>query len=743
MLIRKMLRDVAKQKSSFLAIFLLMLIGCYIFSGITTEYHGMQVTLDTFQTESNMADATIQSASFPDIEDSDLQTQPVMVLPAIWNDYEDTNLDVNVIQQDIISKMKVMEGTGFSNQDGVWLDERFAKEHNLHVNDSFSFTIQGQHIEKRILGLIQSVAYIYQVKDNAMMADHKHTGFLYLNASFCPFPFTPNQQLITSTLSEHELKTRLVQLMGNTNYYLTLKKDNPNISMLQDEINQHKELGMIFSMTFLAIAVLVSITTIHRLLNNQRLQIGILKALGFSKGKLFVHYASHCGCISLIGSILGCLLGAWTFPALTYPFMNKIYSLPSLTGVPIPFTWLLPIITSLLCILISLILCRKHLHIPTAAILSGNVKQKIRTIKLPKLFHHTSFITQWNLKDVTRNRLRSFMSIFGVFGCTALLISAFGIYTTMIHLSAWTFQKLETYDCKITGTFDEALAKRLTTAMDADAIMNQYINIQTSDDQDQILLTVLSDTRYVHLAKDEHTFLTLTNGIAVSKNIADQYHLKIGDTLKWKPMGTNTWQTTPIEAIIRTPMNQGITMMKTQYEQIGLTFQPTSLAGNTIQEDQLKDPAITSIQYHEDMIHNLDTMMDGTIMMLSVFLTAAILLGSVILYNLGSLSYMERYYELSTLKVLGFQSSALQKIMIQQNLWLTLLGILFGIPGGYLLLEIMLDTIQSNMDIMIYLPITVILLSCGGTLLLSFFIILIVSRKVKQIDMVSALKSND
>ena len=130
-------------------------------------------------------------------------------------------------------------------------------------------------------------------------------------------------------------------------------------------------------------------------------------------------------------------------------------------------------------------------------------------------------------------------------------------------------------------------------------------------------------------------------------------------------------------------------------------------------------------------------------MMLSIFMIAATVLGSVILYNLGSLSYMERYYELATLKVLGFQSHALRKIMIQQNLWLTFIGILLGLPSGWLLLSFMLKTVQATLDVIIYLPWSVVLLSCGGTLSLSFLIIWCVSKKVKDIDMVSALKSND
>lgn len=203
------------------------------------------------------------------------------------------------------------------------------------------------------------------------------------------------------------------------------------------------------------------------------------------------------------------------------------------------------------------------------------------------------------------------------------------------------------------------------------------------------------------------------------------------------------WQNNRIEGIIRTPMVQGVTIMKTQLQQQQLSFQATSIIGHTPPKEVLHDASITAVQYQSDMMSNLAVMMDATLTMIAVFVIAAILLGSVILYNLGSLSYMERYHELATLKVLGFQSKALRKIMLQQNIWLTLVGIGLGILGGHWLLTFMLGTVQDSLDVMPYLPFPIVILACTGTLLLSILIIIIVSRKVTSLDMVSALKSED
>ena len=742
MLTRKMLRDVWKSKTSFLAIFLLMLMGCYIFSGISSEYQGMQKSLDTFMKECDMADATVMAESFPKHYSQDIQTQEVMSLSAYFQNNDNTSLDVHIIKENHISKLKIMEGKSFdTTSDGVWLDERFAKAHHLQVNDTITFTIQNKPITKQILALVLTPEHIYQVKDNAMVADHIHNGFLYMNTSHAPFTFTPNKVFVKS--DREDLKDALLKDFDGRNAYITMRKDNPNYSMLQDEIHQHKELGMIFSITFLSIALLVSITTIHRLLNQQTSIIAILKALGFHKTRLYLHYAAHGTLISFCGAMIGCILGTLTFSSITYPFMNAIYTLPKLSASPILFTYALPWLCACLSLMISLCITHQHLRYPAAMILSNRHTKRMHAIHLPKIFHHASFITLWNIKDITRNPIRSIMSIFGVIGCTALLIGAFGMYTTMTHLTTWSFEKLQTYDCKVNGTFDQDTITKLQQAMDGDEVMHTYIDIKTNGKTDQLLLTALSNTRYQHLATDTDTFIHLTNGIAISKNIADQYHLKQGDVLTWKPSSISSWQTNRIEAILRTPMEQGVTIMKSQMLKQHLPYQANTIIGQVPSKAYLQSSQITSIQYRDDMEKNLETMMDATMMMISVFVIAAVLLGSVILYNLGTLSYMERYHELATLKVLGFQSTALRKIMIQQNFWLTFIGICLGIFAGYWLLNFMLGTVQNSMDVILYLPFYVVILACSGTLLLSIFIIFMVSRKVTCIDMVSSLKSED
>ena len=130
-------------------------------------------------------------------------------------------------------------------------------------------------------------------------------------------------------------------------------------------------------------------------------------------------------------------------------------------------------------------------------------------------------------------------------------------------------------------------------------------------------------------------------------------------------------------------------------------------------------------------------------MLSMLFLVCAVLLGGVILYNLGTLSYMERYRDMATLKVLGFHNQRIRKLMIQQNIWLTIAGIVIGLPAGYGLTILMLSTVQDSIDIRVYIPAYTYIISILGTFLLSWSISKFLSRKVYRIDMVSALKLNE
>lgn len=449
---------------------------------------------------------------------------------------------------------------------------------------------------------------------------------------------------------------------------------------------------------------------------------------------------SHC---TLIASVTGSMLGQLILPSLILPIIKDMYSLPEMTGHPLPFAFLVPVACTLLATLISFLVCRSYLHTSASEILSGrSTNRQQHQTALPAICNKLSFASRWNLRDLMRNPLRGFMTLLGVCGCSALLFSAMRLSATMTHFSEWNYRTLETYDCKMTGIFsDETKKASWIQEIQADELMESNVEIKHENQKKDVALTVFSDQRYLHLALDLHTMIELDDtGIAISKKVADAMDLKQGDTLSWRLLGTDHWHQDTITAIIRTPLTQGITMSQVHLEEKGAIFTTTSLIGQSITEP-INDPDITSIQYRKDLSAGMETLLEATTMLIMVFFLAAVFLGGVILYNLGSLSYLERYRELATMKVLGFCDKRIRKILIQQNIWLTVGGILCGLICGYGLLLFMMSTIQDALDILVYVPAAIYVIAALGTLLLSWIIAVFVSRKIRKLNMVEALKA--
>lgn len=559
------------------------------------------------------------------------------------------------------------------------------------------------------------------------MPEHKNTGFAWISPKLLPgeVPYILNEIVVKTARPEN--KQLIQDILGDGKITSLELSGYPGLSMVKDEIEQHRTIGTAFSAAFLLIAVMIVMTTMHRLLKNQKMQIGILKALGFTKKRLIIHYLSHNAFICLAGAFGGFVCGYRFLPGLIYRFMKQMYVLPLWEGYLPPAYYLLPLGCTSLCVIISGLICRKYLKPDAATVLyadmpNGGVKE------LPRAARCLGFAGRWNLRDIARNRLRSFMSLCGILGCTALLFCAFALYDTFVNLSDWTFTKQQEYECKITELPEEQGQQDILAMTDGEYLMESSASILTGEassepdgegdrkskkaEKKDVTITVAESTRYVKLAEDLDTFTRADGGAALSKKTADSLGIRKGDVITWKPAGGKSYIRSEVKAIIRTPLSQGIVMMRAD-----------------------------SISYQKELTKSVDSMMDGMVMMITILVLGAVILGSVMLYNLGILSYIERYREFATMKVLGFADKKIRKIMIQQNVWLSVLGILIGMPAGYGLLYYLLSTIPDSMDVPVFIKAGSWVLSAAGTLILSFLISRIVSRKIPHIDMVEALKA--
>jgi len=253
-------------------------------------------------------------------------------------------------------------------------------------------------------------------------------------------------------------------------------------------------------------------------------------------------------------------------------------------------------------------------------------------------------------------------------------------------------------------------------------------------------LTVIENNDLYVLVDAKQKEIELHDGeIALSRRMAAILNVSEGSEITWHPYGTEKWTTSEVTILNQISTGQGITITRDTLENLGYEFQPgTVLVEKAI--DDYRDDNVLSIFSKEDRITAWDNMMEAMNIMVYILVFAALLLAVVVLYNLGLLSFTEREKELATLKVVGFQTRKIRGLLLIQNIWLSILGSMAGTPLGLWLLKVMLDTSGEDFDFIIHLTPKSFFISAAVTIIVSFLVNLMFTKKIKKLDMVASLK---
>ena len=760
MLFRKMLRDLKENLTQFISIFLMIFMGVFIFTGMNAVGHGMDQSSKKFYKETNLADAYLYGMDFTKEEASQLQQEDQVTkverrfqANATLETDSKKILQLNVVESNQISANHLIAGEEFdANKSGIWLDSSFAKANAVKVGDSLTIEVNGNKVTDVVRGLIMNPEYLYALKDeNEVIPDHNNYGYAFLSAKSLnqESEVLFNQLLIDTNADKEQLEEIISELFKTKYAVLVMQSDQPSVSMFRNEIDQMKAMQAIFPVVFLMIAILTTLTTMTRITINQRTQIGSLKALGLSNGKILRHYTGYGVLIGTVGGVLGLITGPIMLTSLMFGFQKGFYTMPEWSCEIEPVVFLTVMICIVCCGLSGYMACRKELRGTTAQIFRPKAPKINKHTRLEKSrwWKRMGFAFQWNVRDLLRNKLRSSITVMGIIGCMSLIICAFGLRDTIQEITDLSYKELNTYDTKVSLSETEVYdtLSELRDHEELQLIQETAIEMEAVEEKQTTLLTVIGEGDYIKLKDMDNNFITLPkSGVVITNKIAKQNSLKIGDDLKWRIYGTNVWITSKITEVIRNPIGQGVFVSEEAYKGMNQVMMPTAFvmnAGAVDSADAFSPEQYGSVQSKEDLLETMDTMMETMNVMIIVLIIAAVILGIVVLYNLGVLSFHERVRELTTLKVLGFQYKTLRKLLQMQNIWLTLAGALIGVPGGYLLLEYMLRFMGDSLDMTAKISLLSYCISILGTLLLSVTVNWLLSRKLQTIDMVSALKS--
>ncbi|MBV7390534.1 ABC transporter permease [Enterococcus sp. ALS3] len=760
MLTKKLLRDMWAAKWQFLSIILLSALGVMVFAGLDAGWRDIDVSLNKNFREQKLPDLWVSLSTVDQATVSRLNQIDGVKTTQVRSSYEATAQDLtneptillNGFEGEInLSQPTVLAGKRLAENDvrAGLMEKKFAEAQGLTVGDTVKCSIGNMEIDFLITGLIQSPEYIMSTND--IVPNPKVFGYMYVNQQALNLPANEVLVMLEDGVKSESLKHQIEKVFPGS--MVRDRSAHRSTDTVLSEVSQFRSFSYVFPVLFFMVAALVVLTTISRMVDNQRSQMGILKALGYSKKKLYFHYLSYGFFPSLIGGVLGLFIGKTLVAKILWQAEAGTFTMPQHYNAPISMLSIFVCLLSIgLAVGICFFACRQQLKETAAELLRPKPPKSGERILLER-FRHLWKKMSFNGKLISRNmfraKTRSFMALFGILSCTALLISAFGMENSFRHLVDVYYGETYTYDIKAQlepnpGSI-ESYQKRVP-AKKIEGIMEKPVSLAAEDTSRMVNMTVVDNQQsLIHFSEDNSNLPK--EGLVITEKLAETIGLSRGEKVALTLPGDAKPLNTFIADFASFGTGQGIFISRSLWDKSGKgDFVPTSLLIKEPKKDIAayleRTKTIARWSTVETQIAETLTLMDsmrGVIFLLGVF---ALLLAFVVIYNMGILNFVERTREFATLKVLGYHNREIRSLIIRENSILSLVGVLLGILPGILLANLALKVAEPD-DFVIsvaFSPLN-ILWSCLITFIFSLGIQMILARKVASIDMVSALKS--
>jgi putative ABC transport system permease protein len=795
-LFKKFLRDIVHAKGQILSIVILSALGVLVFSGLDGSWRDLDASVEQYFEEQKLADFwIITPSSDKSMERRIARIKGVKDVQSRFSFEMETTLPGNpklmlhAVRDEIrINIPRIVRGSTLLENDyrGCLLDIRFANANGLSPGDEITLKIGERRSTFTVRGLVTNPEYVFTSKD--IIPEPKSYGFIYTNIrEFSAMPRNEICVLLTDDADAAKVKKAIEDELPRV--FVRDRKSHTSTQMIRNEVSQFSSLSVLFPIMFFMVAALIVVTTMTRIVENQRTQMGILKALGYSSGSILRYYLSFGFFPSLLGSIAGLIAGKYTLPPFLLNVLDDMYALPEIRTAPISYEALSVCILSVtMTCIICYITCRRNMSENAASLLRPKAPKagsRILIERIKALWSAFGFSTKMIMRNLFRSKIRALMALAGVLSCTALIITAFALMDTMDHLIDSYYGRTLLYDYRADLDESGGSIGKYRRRMDAgkvEGIMEKTVSVRKADgnkvtreyydgmeqESRTVMLTVLEDGQELislgiqdstgdnglnagRGALDPWTHRSAENsrysGVIVSRKLAEAMGLVIGDALELKLPGIEEKEKVKVTGLAQIQIGQGIYMTETAWEELEKgAFKPTALL--------VKDPGPGCIEYMERLdevtgIKSVFSLKEKTRAGVEPFNSVAYLMAAfalalafVVLYNMGILNFIERIREFATLKVLGFYQREIRSLIVRENVIVTAAGILAGIyPGLWLSGMVMAASEPDDMVFISVVEPTSILAACGITFAFSLLIQRLLTGKVRSIVMVEALKS--
>ena len=552
--------------------------------------------------------------------------------------------------------------------------------------------------------------------------------------------------------------------------YVLDRNTNVGYVCLKNDSGVVKGIANVFPVFFFLVAALICMTTMNRMVEEQRTQIGVLKALGFSEGKIMGKYLFYSGSAAISGTLIGYVLGIHFFPLVIITAYGIVYKMGGIYYVSDPPLALVSLTVAVLCSVgTTWLSCPKELKEVAADLMRPKAPKAGKRVFLehvPFIWKRLKFLQKVSVRNIVRYKKRFFMMVIGISGCTALLVMGFGVRDSVVAVADQQYEEIQLYDIGVTlkdgkmpgeadlKSLDSVLEKENAAGMYA---MEKTIDLVTDKGTKSIHMVAVENPDEVgdfislHTKKQEPIAYPKEGEAVLSKKVAETYAVKKGDTILLRDSDNNEMHL-KVTGICENHIYNYVYIAPESYEkQIGdVVFKnvyvrlPDASDIHEVSAALMKADGVTAVTVNSDMLSRISQMMSCMNYIVIIIIICAGALAFIVLYNLNNINITERVREIATIKVLGFYPKETASYVFRENMVLTAIGCGLGLILGkwfhrFVMGEIQIDMVSFNVQINAVSYLFSVLLTMG----FAWIVNCMMTGKLERINMAESLKSID
>ena len=562
-----------------------------------------------------------------------------------------------------------------------------------------------------------------------------------------------------------EAKEDLSELEGPELYTLQRSESHAGYTTFENDSQIVQNIASVFPVFFFLIAALVCSTTMTRMVDEDRTQIGTMRALGYSRGSILAKYIIYSASAATIGTLIGYFGGSYLFPLVIWTAYQMLYNMPGYVCVLDPVMFILSLGAALLCSAgTAYFACRREMRSTPADLIRPKTPSAGKRILLEGItpfWKRLKFLHKVTLRNIFRFKKRMFMMLLGIAGCTALVLTGFGVNNSIANIANYQYDDIQRYDISV--SFEEVvpghqlnkLMQEYSGDTEARALAQMFSGDITGTKATKSVYFVASDDLYItdifHLHLGESTVpFPKDDELLISEKLAALAGIQIGDTVTISLSDTETAQIKVVGLVENYVMNYAYMTGATYDKLFNEGFEPTTLLLR-VHEDADEYAVAASLANEHDVANvsvvsdtrkMISNMMESLDYVVALILVCAGALAFIVLFNLGNINITERVREIATIKVLGFHVGETGAYVFRENVILSLMGIAVGLPLGvvlhsFVMSRLTVDMVSFKVVIAPFSFLYTVVMVFGFTVITD----LALRRKIAKINMAESLKS--